>query len=145
LIESPANKLFGVFQRLHRAKDWRAVLESAGGAAPSSASLDLDNVAGETDKDWSEGRTPLPEDRLPDGGSGGSASVVPDDFGTDWTAEIGNCDVRMNADHDKITATTEVVSSPPVETRHWSQRCRRNTSRADKKTGGGLANGLAKL
>jgi hypothetical protein len=39
----------------------------------------------------------------------------------------------MNADHDKTTTTTEVVSSYPVETRHWSQKCRRNTFRADKK------------
>jgi hypothetical protein len=51
----------------------------------------------------------------------------------------------MKADHDKTTATTEVVSSPPVETRHWSQKCRRNTSRADKKTGGGLEKAFAKL
>jgi hypothetical protein len=34
-------------------------------------------------------------DRLSDGGSGSAERVVPDDFGTDWTAEIGNCDVRM--------------------------------------------------
>ena len=39
----------------------------------------------------------------------------------------------MNTDQDKTTATTEVVSSHPVETGHWSQKCRRNTSRADKK------------
>jgi len=92
-----------------------------------------------------EGRAPFPEDRLPDGGGAGSASVVPDHFGTDWMAEIGKCDVRMNADHDKTTATTEVVSSHPVEIRHWSQKCRRNTSRADKKTVRGLEKGLAKL
>jgi hypothetical protein len=40
---------------------------------------------------------------------------------------------ESRADYDKTTATTEVVSSHPVETRHWSQKCRRNTSRADKK------------
>jgi len=39
----------------------------------------------------------------------------------------------MKADHGKITATTEVVSSHPGETRHWSQKWRRNVSRADKK------------
>ena len=35
---------------------------------------------------------------LPDGGSGGAARVVPDHFGRDWAAEIGNCDVRMKED-----------------------------------------------
>ena len=58
---------------------------------------------------------------------------------------LANCDVGMNADHDKTTTTTEVVSSYPVETRDWRQKYRRNTCRADKKTGGGLENGLAKL
>ena len=47
------------------------------GAAPSGASLDVDDVAGETDQDRSEGRAPFPADRLPDGGGGGSARVVP--------------------------------------------------------------------
>jgi hypothetical protein len=51
----------------------------------------------------------------------------------------------MKAGHVKTTATTEGMFSHPVETRHWSQKCRRNTSRADKKTGGGLEKGLAKL
>jgi hypothetical protein len=51
----------------------------------------------------------------------------------------------MNTDHDKTTTTTEVVSLHPIETRHWSQKWRRNTSRADKKSGGGLEKGLAKL
>jgi hypothetical protein len=50
----------------------------------------------------------------------------------------------MNADHDKTTATTGVVSSHPVETRHWSQKCRR-TSRAGQKPEGGLEKGLANL
>jgi len=36
------------------------------------------------------------------------------------------------------TATTEAVSSPPGEKGYWSQQWRRNTSRADKKPGGGL-------
>jgi hypothetical protein len=39
----------------------------------------------------------------------------------------------MKADRDKTTATTEAVSSHPGETWHWSQKCRRNTSRAGKK------------
>jgi hypothetical protein len=34
----------------------------------------------------------------------------------------------MKADPDKTTATTEVVSSQPEKTRHWSQNCRRKTS-----------------
>src|SRR5271168_2480456 len=63
-------------------------LPAAGGAAASGAALDIDDVAGETDQDWCEGRASFPEDRLSDGGSGGAARVVPDDFGTDWTAEI---------------------------------------------------------
>ena len=47
--------------------------------------------------------------------------------------EIGNRDVRMKAEHVKTTATTEAVSSHPGETRHWSPKWRRNTSRAGKK------------
>jgi hypothetical protein len=39
----------------------------------------------------------------------------------------------MKVDHDKTTATTEVVSSHPGETRQWSQKWRRNTARAGKK------------
>jgi len=59
--------------------------------------------------------------------------VVRDHFGMDWTAAVGNCDVWMTADHGKTTATTEVVSSPPGENRHWSHKCRRNTSSAGRK------------
>jgi hypothetical protein len=33
----------------------------------------------------------------------------------------------------KTMATTEAVSSPPKEKRHWSQKWRRNTSRAGQK------------
>ena len=90
-------------------------------AAQSSASLVIDHVAGETDQDRGEGRAPFPEDRLSDGGSGSAARVVPDDFGADWTAEIGNCDVRMRKserNHVKTTATTEAVSSSPGENEH---------------------------
>ena len=39
-------------------------LPAAGGAAPSGASLDIDDVAGETDQDRGESRAPFPEDRL---------------------------------------------------------------------------------
>jgi len=53
---------------------------AAGGAAPSGASLDVDDVAGEIDQDWGEGGAAFPENRLPDGGSGGAASVVSDDL-----------------------------------------------------------------
>jgi hypothetical protein len=48
----------------------------------------------------------------------------------------------MKADPDKTTATTEVVSSQPGENRHWSQKCRRNTPRADKKPVADLKKGL---
>src|SRR5208337_1398995 len=70
-------------------------LSAAGGAAASGASLDVDDFAGETDQDWGEGCAPFPEDCLPNGGSSSAARVVPDDFGTDWTTEIGNREVRM--------------------------------------------------
>ena len=110
----------------------------SGGAAPSGASLDLDDVAGETDQDWCEGRASFPEDRLSDGGSGGATRVVPDDFGTDWTAEIGNCDVRMRKserNHMKTTATTEAVSSPLEENELWNTSRRRNTTCAGQNRG----------
>jgi hypothetical protein len=42
-------------------------------------------------------------------------------------------DVRMKADCGKTTATTQAVSSHPGKTGHWSQKWRRNTSRAGKK------------
>ena len=70
-------------------------LPASGGAAPSGASLDVDDVAGETDQDRGEGCAPFPEDRLSDGGSGGAARVVSDDFGTDWTAEITSISNRV--------------------------------------------------
>ena len=50
---------------------------ASGSATASGASLDIDDVAGETDQDRSEGRAPFPEDRFPDGGGGGSANIVP--------------------------------------------------------------------
>ena len=73
-------------------------LPTAGGDAASGASLDTDDVAGEIDQDRGEGRAPFPEDSLPDGGSGGSARVVPGHSGRDWAAEIGNGDIRMKAE-----------------------------------------------
>ena len=111
-------------------------LLASGGAAPSGASLDIDDVAGETDQDWCEGRASFPEDRLSDGGSGGATRVVPDDFGTDWPAEITSSSNRMRKsgrNHMKTTATTEAVSSSPEENELWNTNRRRNTSRADKK------------
>jgi hypothetical protein len=44
----------------------------------------------------------------------------------------------MKADHVKTTATTEEVSSHPVETRQWSQKSRRNTLLCRKETENGL-------
>jgi hypothetical protein len=70
-------------------------LPTAGGAAASGASLDTDDVAGETDQDRGEGRAPFREDRLPDGGGGGSARVVPGYSRRDWTAEIARSGIRM--------------------------------------------------
>src|ERR1019366_7654210 len=70
-------------------------LSAAGGAAASGASLDIDDAAGETNQDRGKSRAPFREDRLPDGGGGGAARVVPGHSGKDWAAEIGNRDVRM--------------------------------------------------
>src|SRR5450759_4930992 len=70
-------------------------LPAAGGIAQSSSTLDVDDVAGETDQDRGEGRAPFPEDRLPDGGGGGAARVVPGHSRRDWAAEIGNGVIRM--------------------------------------------------
>ena len=58
------------------------------------------------------------EDRLPDGGSGGSERVVPGHSGRDWAAEIGNGVVRMKKEPNncmKTPETTEEVSSHPGE------------------------------
>ena len=70
-------------------------LSAAGGAAASGASLDTDDAAGEIDQDRGEGGSPFPEDRLSDGGSSGAARVVPDHFGTDWTAESTSISNRV--------------------------------------------------
>src|SRR5271163_3231192 len=111
-------------------------LPAAGGAAPIGASLDIDDAAGEIDQDRGEGGSPFPEDHLPDGGSGGAERVVPDDFGTDWTAEITSRSNRMRKsgrNHMKTTAITEAVSSPPEENEFWNTNRRRNTTCAGQK------------
>ena len=43
-------------------------MNSASRVAPSGVSLDVDDVAGETDQDRGEGRAPCPAGGLPDGG-----------------------------------------------------------------------------
>jgi len=53
------------------------VLLSAGSVAQSGAALVVDDVAGETNQDRSQGGVPCPEGGLPDGGSGGTTRVVP--------------------------------------------------------------------
>ena len=70
-------------------------LPAAGGAAASGASLDTDDVAGEIDQDRGEGRAPFREDRLPDGGSGGSDRIVPGHSRRHWAAEIARSGIRM--------------------------------------------------
>src|SRR5271168_2217579 len=79
-------------------------LPAAGGAAPIGASLDIDDAAGETDQDRGKGGAPFPENRLPDGGGGGAARVVPGDSGRDWAVAIGSRVVRMKADRGKNTS-----------------------------------------
>ena len=96
---------------------------------PHPAALHIDTPPG-------SGDLAFPEDRLSDGGSSRAAKVVPDDFGTDWTAEITSYSNRMRKsgrNHMKITAQTEAVSSPPEEKWHWSQQWRQNTFRAGQK------------
>ena len=65
-------------------------LPAASRVAPSSASLDVDDVAGETDQDRGEGRAPCPAGGLPDGGGGGPAGAVPGHAGRDSAAEIAH-------------------------------------------------------
>ena len=77
---------------------------AAGGSAKNGASLDIADVAGETDQNRGQSRAPFPADRLPDGGSGGSARVVPGDSGRDWAAAIGRRGIRMKVDHGKNTS-----------------------------------------
>src|ERR1039457_6164750 len=82
-------------------------LPASGGAAPSGASLDIDDAAGETDQDRGEGRAPFREDRFPDGGGGGAARVVPGNFGRNWAAEIGNGVIRMKEETQQSQGNTE--------------------------------------
>jgi Phage integrase, N-terminal SAM-like domain len=58
-------------------------LPAAGGAAPVGAALDADDLAGEADQNWGEGRAPFPSGGLSDGGSGGAERVVPGHSGGD--------------------------------------------------------------
>jgi hypothetical protein len=46
--------------------------------------------------------------------------------------EIGNCDIRMKAEHVKTTETTEEVSSPPGEKGLWIPKRHRNTALPEK-------------
>ncbi len=82
------------------------IIPAAGGAAHSGASLDVDDVAGETDQDRGEGRAPFLEDSLPDGGGGGSARVVPGYSRRDWPAEISNRTVRMKKETQQSQGNT---------------------------------------
>jgi len=70
-------------------------LPATGGAASSGASLDVDDVARETDQDWGEGRAPFTEDSFPDGGGGGSERIVSIHSGRDCAAEIARSGNRM--------------------------------------------------
>jgi hypothetical protein len=53
-----------------------------------------------------DGRAPFREDRLPDGGGGGSERVVPGHSGTDWAAEIGNGVIRMKEETQQSQGNT---------------------------------------
>jgi len=70
-------------------------LPTAISAALSSAALDVDDIAEETDQDRGEGCAPFPADHLPDGGGGGSERVVPGHSGRDWAAAIARTSIRM--------------------------------------------------
>jgi len=65
-------------------------LPAASCVAPSGASLDVDDVSGESDQDRGEGRAPCPAGGLPDGGGGGPAGTVPGDSGRDSAAEVAH-------------------------------------------------------
>ena len=56
---------------------------ASGGITPRRLPLDADDVAGETDQDWGEGRAPCSASNLPDGGGGDPARVVPGHSGKD--------------------------------------------------------------
>jgi len=50
------------------------------GIAPGGASLDVDDVVGETDQDRGGGRAPCSAGDLPDGGGGDPTGIVPGPF-----------------------------------------------------------------
>jgi len=52
--------------------------------------LDADDVEGETDQDWREGRAPLSAGDIPNGGSGDPTGIVPGDSGADWAATVAH-------------------------------------------------------
>jgi hypothetical protein len=79
-------------------------LPTSGGVAAIGASLDTDDVAGETDQDRGESGAPFSEDCLPDGRGGGSQRVVPGYTGKDWAAEIARSLIRMN---ERVKGTNE--------------------------------------
>jgi hypothetical protein len=78
-------------------------LPAAGGVAPGGAALDVDDVAGEADQDWGEGRAPCPAGGLPDGGGGGPARVVPGHSGGHWAIEIAGGGVRVKETVEGMT------------------------------------------
>jgi hypothetical protein len=104
------------------------------------------NVAGETDQDRGEGCAPFRENRLPDGGGGGSARVVPSHSGRNWATEIGNGVIRMKKETQQLhgnignygggvfASERKWAWGPKMASKHLPRR---------KKTTGGLENGLA--
>jgi hypothetical protein len=118
-------------------------LPAAGGGAP----LDTDDVAGETDQDWGKSRAPFLEERFPDGGSGGSASVVPGHSGKDWAAEIGNGVIRMKEETQPSQGNTGNTWQRGFHLRekkgHGIPKWRQNASRAGKKPKAGWKKRLA--
>ena len=117
-------------------------------AAANGASLDIDDVAGETDQDRGEGRAPFREDRLPDGGGGGATRVAPGHSGKDWAAECGNRAVRMKK---KLPDSHENNGNHGRGVFRWhGKACGKaqmstNCSLCQRKTEGGREKGLANL
>jgi hypothetical protein len=83
-------------------------------------------------------------DSLPDRGGGGSARVVPGHSGRDRAAEIGNHNVRMNADDIKTPQNTEEVSSHPGKKVIGAKKGI-GTPLCQRKAEGGVAKRLANL
>jgi len=57
--------------------------------------LDADDVEGETDQDWREGRAPLSAGDIPNGGSGDPTGIVPGDSGADWAATVAHTSIGL--------------------------------------------------